>query len=114
MIYFCPVKYSVQENSWLARLAARRLGQDKMAMVLGSTILLHNTTTGEFLSNQKWVRHELAHIRQFRQYGYAGFLFRYLAESLKNGYYNNKFEKLARDAEEDDSLDPIIFSTAVR
>lgn len=92
----------------LASLAARRLKQDKMAMVLGKTILLHDTTTHEFISNRKWIRHELAHVQQFKKHGYMLFLFKYLLESIRNGYYNNKYEIAARAAEDDDSLDKFI------
>ena len=102
------MKYYIKENSFLARMAARRLKQDKMAMVLGRTILLHDTSTQEFINNRKWMRHELAHIIQFKRHGYLPFLVKYLVESIRNGYYNNKYEKEARAAEEDESLDKYI------
>jgi hypothetical protein len=102
------VKYYIKENSLLARIAARRLKQDKLAMVLGKTILLHDTGTQEFINNRKWIRHELAHVQQFKQHGFLPFLVKYLLESIKNGYYNNKYEVAARAAEEDDSLDKYI------
>jgi hypothetical protein len=98
------VKYYIKENSFLARMAARKLKQDKMAMVLGKTILLHDTTRQEFINNRKWIRHELAHIQQFKKHGYLLFLVKYLVESIKNGYHNNKYEKEARLAEEDESM----------
>jgi hypothetical protein len=99
------VKCYIRENSFLALLAARRLKKGKMAMVLGRTILLHNTTAAELINNKQWLRHELAHVRQFQQQGYLPFLFKYLAESIRNGYYNNKYEREAREAEEDVSLE---------
>jgi hypothetical protein len=102
------VKYYIKENSLLARMAARKLRQDKMAMVLGKTILLHDTTAQEFINNRKWIRHELAHVQQFNKHGYFLFLVKYLLESIKTGYYNNKYEKEARAAEEDESLDTYI------
>ena len=89
-------------------MAARKLKQDKMAMVLGKTILLHDTTRQEFINNRKWIRHELAHVEQFKKHGYVLFLVKYLVESIKNGYYNNKYEKEARLAEEDDRFDKYI------
>ena len=79
-----------------------------MAMVLGKTILLHDTTRQEFINNRKWIRHELAHILQFKKHGYLLFLLKYLLESIKNGYYRNKYEIEARAAEEDESLDKYI------
>ena len=102
------MKYYIKENSFLARLAARKLKQDKMAMVLGKTILLHDTTRQEFINNRTWIRHELAHVQQFKKHGYLLFLIKYLVESIKNGYHNNKYEKEARLAEEDEGLDKFI------
>jgi hypothetical protein len=99
------VKYYIKENSLLARIAAWKLKQDKMAMVLGKTILLHDTSREEFIQNKQWLRHELVHIRQFQQHGYLLFVLKYLLESIKNGYYNNKFEKEAREGENDESLE---------
>jgi hypothetical protein len=91
--------YSIKENSFIARIAAWKLGAESVAIVLGKTIYLHNTSTVEFLQNEQWVRHELCHIRQFREHGFVPFIFKYLLESLKHGYYNNKFEMEARAAE---------------
>ncbi|MCE3283420.1 MAG: hypothetical protein K0Q66_2157, partial [Chitinophagaceae bacterium] len=73
----------IKENSWLARIAARRLKSKQVAMVLGSTIHLHNTSREEFLQNKRWLRHELAHVRQYAQYGFARFLLLYMIESLR-------------------------------
>jgi len=99
------VKYYIKENSLFARIAAWELKQDKMAMVLGKTILLHNTSKKEFISNKKWLRHELVHVKQFQQHGYIVFLLKYITESINKGYYNNKFEKEAREGEDDETLD---------
>ncbi len=68
-------------------------------MVLGKTIHLWNTTTAEFLQNEKWVKHEMCHVKQFQHYGFAGFIIKYLWESAKKGYYHNKYEVQAREAE---------------
>lgn len=91
----------IKENSWLARLAAAKLGTDKVAMVLGNTIHLHRTRKEEFLQNKRWVKHELCHVRQFKEHGFFGFIIKYLAASIMHGYHNNKFEKEARAAEEE-------------
>ncbi len=91
--------YSIKENSWIAKLAAKKLGTDNVAIVIGKTIHLHNTSKQNFLQDKKWVKHELCHVRQFEQYGFVNFTARYLWESLKNGYYNNKYEAEARKAE---------------
>lgn len=94
------VNFYIKENSWLAKIAARKLGTKAVAMVLGKTIHLHNTTKAEFLSDKKWVKHELCHIRQYREHGYLLFVVKYLWESVRKGYYNNRFEVEARKAEE--------------
>jgi hypothetical protein len=94
------VSFHIKENSWLAKIAAKKLGTKSVAIVLGNTIHLHNTSKTAFLQNKKWVKHELCHVQQFKQHGYTGFIIKYLWESLKNGYYNNKFEVEARVAEE--------------
>ena len=92
--------FYIKENSWLAKLAAKKLQSKSDAMVLGKTIHLHNTTKAAFLQDEKWVKHELCHIKQFKQHGYICFIVKYLVESMRTGYYNNRFEKEARQAEE--------------
>ncbi len=92
--------FIIKENSWLAKIAAIKLGAKAVAMVLGKTIHLHNTTKADFLKDEKWVKHELCHIKQFKEHGYFLFLLKYLWESLQKGYYNNRFEIEARNAEE--------------
>ena len=89
----------IKENSFVARIAAFKLGTRSVAIVLGKTIHLHNTTKEEFLRNDRWVKHELCHVRQFQQYGYLPFIVKYLWESIRSGYYNNKYEAEARAAE---------------
>ena len=91
--------FHIKENSWLAEIAARKLGTPRVAMVLGKTIHLFHTSKEEFLQDENWVKHELCHIRQFRQHGYLGFIAKYLWESIRRGYHNNRFEVEARAAE---------------
>jgi hypothetical protein len=99
----------IKENSWLARIAASRLRSKQVAMVLGSTIHLHNTTREEFLQNKRWLRHELAHVRQYAQHGFLRFLFLYLLESVRKGYRNNRFEVEARMKEGEDTVPDDLF-----
>ena len=94
------IDYFIKENSWIAKLAAKKLGSERVAIVIGKTIHLHNTTKQEFLNDEKWVKHELCHVRQFQQNGYLFFIAKYVWESVKHGYLNNKYEKEARDAED--------------
>jgi hypothetical protein len=93
------VEYYIRENSFIAKLAAKKLKASSVAIVIGRTIHLHNASKKEFLNNSAWLKHELAHIKQFRQHGFLPFLIKYLWESAKNGYCNNKYEIEARAAE---------------
>ncbi|MCY7420645.1 MAG: DUF4157 domain-containing protein [Chitinophagaceae bacterium] len=95
------ISVTIKENSWMARIAARKLKVQKVAMVLGNTIHLHNTSKSEFLLNKKWLRHEIAHVKQYKQFGFLQFVFMYLMESFNNGYDNNRFEVEARVKERD-------------
>lgn len=98
------MKVRVKENSWVAKLAAAKMKADKVAIVFGSTIHLHNTSHEEFLNDTDWVCHELKHVEQYRQNGFTGFLVKYLFYWMKNGYYNNRFEVEARASEKNISL----------
>ena len=91
--------FKIKENSWQAKIAARKMRAYSVAMVLGKTIHLHNITTKQFLSDEKLLKHELCHVRQYQQHGYLRFIVKYLWQSLRKGYYNNKFELEARAAE---------------
>ena len=91
--------FIIKENSVVARIAAFKLGTKSVAIVMGKTIHLHNTSKEEFLQNKRWLKHELCHIRQFHQHGYLLYIIKYLWESVHKGYYNNKFEVEARNAE---------------
>ena len=93
-------QYNIIENSWIAKLAALKLKSTSVAIVLGKKIYLHNTTRDEFLQDEKWLKHELCHIQQFKRNGFTIFIFKYLLESIRKGYYNNKYEVEAREAEE--------------
>lgn len=95
------ISVTIKENSWMARIAARKLKEKKVAMVVGRTIHLHNTSKSEFLLNKRWLRHEIAHVKQYKKFGLLQFLFLYLMESFNNGYSNNRFEIEARTKERD-------------
>lgn len=91
--------YRIQENSWLAAIAARKLGTRSVAMVIGKTIHLWGINEAEFEADERLKKHELCHVRQYQQYGTLGFIWRYVGESLRKGYHNNRFEVEARAAE---------------
>ena len=93
------MEYGIKENSWIAKIAAAKLRSENVAVVIGKTIHLHGVSKNDFLKNEKWVRHERCHLEQFRKYGFLNFIFKYLLESIRSGYHNNKFEAEAREAE---------------
>ncbi len=97
------MKISIKEKSFIARIASKILHEKSVAVVIGKTIHLWNADKQNLLKNKKWLRHELVHIQQFRQYGFIKFLLLYAWETLKNGYYNNKFEVAARAKENDET-----------
>lgn len=91
--------FRIKENSFFAKIAAMKLGVDHVALTLGKTIHLHNTSAERFRSDACWVKHELKHIEQFREYGFFRFIFLYTQEYIRKGYYHNRFEQEARAAE---------------
>lgn len=91
----------IKENSWIAKIAARKLQSDNVAIVIGKTIHLYHVSKEDFLKDEKWVKHEMCHICQFKKHGFFPFIFKYLWESLRHGYYQNKYELEARMAESD-------------
>ena len=93
------MEFLIKENSWIAKLAAQKLGSENVAITLGKTIHLYHVSKQDFLKDNKWVKHEMCHIQQFKKYGFFNFILKYLWESLKVGYYDNKFEAEARKAE---------------
>ncbi|WP_153795817.1 DUF4157 domain-containing protein [Foetidibacter luteolus] len=94
-----PVKIRIVEKAWQARIAARWLHSKRVALVLGGTIYLWGVCRQCFLEDEAWIKHELAHIEQFKRYGRLRFAGLYLLESIKKGYYNNRFEAEARQME---------------
>jgi hypothetical protein len=88
----------IVENSLFARIARWKLKSSNVAMVLGKTIHLSGVSKENFLRDTPWVAHELCHVRQFQEHGYLKFLWLYLVESLRVGYYHNKYEVEARMA----------------
>ena len=104
------MKIKIREQTLFARLAARKLKCKTVAAVLGNTIHLWNVSREDFLKRTPWVVHEVEHVRQFKRYGFVPFVFLYLAESARRGYYNNRFEAEARVAEEGvPNLDGVVF-----
>jgi hypothetical protein len=88
--------FKIAEHSLFARIARMVLKSNNVAMVLGKTIHLSGVSRNDFLKDEGWLAHELCHIRQFREHGFFRFLWLYLVESWRVGYYNNKYEIEAR------------------
>lgn len=93
------IKVYIKENSWIARISAFKLGVNNCATAIGSTIHLHNTSRNELIKNTAWLRHEVCHVKQWNDKGYLLFLFDYVWLSIRYGYYQNPYEKEAREAE---------------
>ncbi len=91
----------IKEDSWIAKIAAKKLGATQVALTIRNTIYLHNTSREAFLCQKVWVRHEVEHVLQYKKTGTIWFLLEYLCEGLVKGYANISFEKEARDAEHD-------------
>ena len=90
------MEYKVVEKSLFARIARMVLKSSNVAMVIGKTIYLSGVSREAFLRDESWLAHELCHIRQFQEHGFFRFLWLYLKESWRVGYYNNKYEVEAR------------------
>lgn len=91
----------IKEKSFIARVGAKFLGVNNVALTIGNTIYLHNATKQTLLENKIWLCHELVHVEQFNQLGYIKFLLVYIKEWMYKGYYNNKFEVEARAKQTD-------------
>ena len=91
----------IKEQSWIAKLAAKKLKAKNASIVIGGTIDLYNVTKQQFLQNEKWVKHEVCHLKQFQKHGHFTFILKYLWESMRHGYHQNKYEEEARKEEEE-------------
>lgn len=90
--------FRVVENSRIAKIAARIKGEEKYAVTFGKTIFI-NCKKEDFFAESWWVRHELTHVQQYKEYGILRFLQLYLAYSIFHDYYDIPFEKEAISAE---------------
>lgn len=99
-----PEGVQVRRSRWIPVLAGRLsgMGRPARAVTLGNTIVVHP----EAELTARLVRHELAHVRQWRA-SPALFPVRYAWRHLVHGYYRNPYEIEARaaEAERDPSSD---------
>lgn len=91
-----PMQVRIREHSRLAYLGARMLKESTVALTWGHCIHLYGVSRQDFLDNKQWVCHEIVHVHQYRRYGFLSFTFRYLWESMRKGYYRNRWEVEAR------------------
>src|SRR3954447_7673258 len=94
----------IRENSWLGRLAAWKLKSAQVAIVFNNVVHLWGVGKETFLLNRPWTRHEVAHVYQYKKYGFVRFILLYLVESAYKGYHNNRFEAEARNREDDQTI----------
>lgn len=90
-----PPGVSVRSTRWIPAVGGifGRMRGPAAAVTLGRTIVVHP----EVRLTRRLLRHELEHVRQWRQDPL--FALRYTAESLRVGYRENRYERLARAAE---------------
>ena len=88
----------------IAKLAAKILKSERMAVTIRNTIYLYKCKPGEFLKDKAWVRHEVAHVMQYKRMGSLVFLAAYAWQCMIKGYVSNKFEKEAREREQEPAL----------
>jgi hypothetical protein len=93
------IDYNILVNSPLAWFATFMFRGKPTAMVIGKTIHLSGVSKKVFLQDKSWLAHELIHVQQFQRYGLFYFLLLYIIESVRKGYYMNKFEIEARNGE---------------
>ena len=95
-----PSGVEVRVGRWLPTLAGRLAGMRShaAAVTVGDTIVVHPEVT----LSEALVRHELAHVRQWRALPWT-FVVRYAAAHLRHGYRDNPYEVEARKAETGDA-----------
>ncbi|HSF17014.1 MAG TPA: hypothetical protein VLK65_15800 [Vicinamibacteria bacterium] len=81
----------VHYGSWMARWF---LPRRYLAITLASHVL-----TREITLDERTLRHEKAHVEQWKRLGLTGFLVRYLWYHFRYGYSQNPLEVEARRAE---------------
>lgn len=91
-----PDGVALRYARWLPRVAGllSGMGGPAAAVTLGDTIIVHPSVQ----ISERLVRHELAHVRQWRANPWT-FPFRYTLSHFRHGYHDNPFEVEAREAE---------------
>ena len=89
-----PAGVTLRRGHWIPAIGGwlGRMRGPAAAVTLRSTIIVH---PGVRLT-RRLLAHELEHVRQWKD---PLFPFRYTLESLRRGYWNNRYEQQAREAE---------------
>lgn len=92
------VYVKLKTNTIVSKIAHRLIRSFKgkaVASTIGTTIHLHNITPEDFIENRAFLRHEIQHVIQYQTIRF--FALKYIWETLKRGYFNNKYEVEARE-----------------
>ena len=85
------IEIRVVENSAIAKIVAKIKGEELYAITFGKTIYV-SCKKEDFLANQWWVKHELAHVRQYQKHGVLRFLALYMYYAVFHPGSVNPFE----------------------
>lgn len=88
-------RVNIRPYSLIAEIAGVINKEDAYGITIGNTIYI-NCSRATFLADTPWVKHELTHVRQWRHYGYFGFIKRYIYYSITSGYNKNPLELEAK------------------
>ena len=91
-----PEGVELRVGRWVPALGGHLSGMRRSAaaVTLGRTIVVHP----DVRLDGRLLRHELEHVRQWRRQPLT-FPIRYLLCHIRYGYYDNPYERAARDAE---------------
>jgi len=90
------VKMADVYNSKVAKLLAKIMKKQGMALVIGQTVYY---SMSEAEVGPRLRRHENRHKQQYKENGFFKFIFLYIFYTIKYGYRNNPFEVDARNHE---------------
>lgn len=91
----------LKENTFISKVAFRLIKSFKhkaVATTIGHTIHLHNISSRSFAYRDRFLRHEMQHAIQFATIKF--FWLKYLLETLKSGYFKNKYEVEAEESKD--------------
>jgi hypothetical protein len=99
---FAAIGYSqkirVVENSTIAKVIAKIKREESYAITFGKTIFI-SCKKEDFFAQEWWVKHELAHVKQYEKHGILRFLTLYFYYAVFHPKSANPFELEAEAAE---------------